>query len=151
MSKVDHIITILSRCGYALCQQKQPKSASMPLMLKVLKYELFHFYPVKENITNISFAPIGLLDMFNNSGVVEQFEKPELFDGEVSSKVTTSLSNNRSPTAIIIFKAKVLYIVAKCIQRCLQTFITHRNFISIGVVRSSLFKILFWGSSLWQY
>lgn len=46
--------------------------------------------------------------MFNSSGAVEQFDihmaadkKPEFFDGEVSSELTTALSDNRSPTATI--------------------------------------------------
>lgn len=63
---------------------------------------------VQEIASNISFAPIGLLDMFNTTGAVEQFEirmasekKPELFDGEVSSELTASLSENRSPTATV--------------------------------------------------
>ena len=62
---------------------------------------------------NISFAPIGLLDMFNGSGAVEQFEvqmtsdeKPELFDGEVSSELATSLSDNRSSTTTITLKVR---------------------------------------------
>lgn len=47
---------------------------------------------MQEITNNISFAPIGLLDMFNSSGAVEQFEvhlttekKPELFVGEAAS------------------------------------------------------------------
>ncbi|KAK9290595.1 hypothetical protein L1049_008766 [Liquidambar formosana] len=90
-----------------------PKGASMPITLKVLEYELFHFCPLKEIANSISFAPIGLLDMFNSSGAVEQFEvhlatdkKPELFDGEVSSELTTSLSENRSPTATIALNVR---------------------------------------------
>eukprot|EP00257_Ricinus_communis_P027544 XP_025014958.1 probable galactinol--sucrose galactosyltransferase 2 [Ricinus communis] len=90
-----------------------PKGASLPVTLKVLEYELFHFCPIKEIISNISFAPIGLLDMFNSSGAVDQVEirtasdgKPELFDGEVSSELTTSLSENRSPTATIEMRVR---------------------------------------------
>ncbi|XVF56127.1 hypothetical protein PTKIN_Ptkin06aG0092000 [Pterospermum kingtungense] len=90
-----------------------PKGASVPVTLKVLEYELFHFCPVKEITTSISFAPIGLLEMFNSSGAVEQFEvqmtsdeKPELYDGEVSSELTTSLSDNRSSTATITLKVR---------------------------------------------
>ncbi|MBA0823469.1 hypothetical protein Goarm_020199, partial [Gossypium armourianum] len=66
-----------------------PKGASVPVTLKVLEYELFHFCPVKEISNTISFAPIGLLDMFNSSGAVEKFEvqmtsneKLQFFDGE---------------------------------------------------------------------
>lgn len=68
---------------------------------------------VQEITSNISFAPIGLLDMFNTGGAVDQFEikmasdkKPEHLDGEVSTDVTTSLSENRSPTATIALKVR---------------------------------------------
>lgn len=71
------------------------------------------FPMVQEITTNISFAPIGLLDMFNGSGAVEQLEvqmesneKPQHFDGEVPSELTTSLSDNRSPTATITLKVR---------------------------------------------
>ncbi|KAK3021835.1 hypothetical protein RJ639_046224 [Escallonia herrerae] len=90
-----------------------PQGASLPVTLKALEYELFHFCPLKEIAANISFAPIGLLDMFNSGGAVEQTEvhftsekKPELFDGEVVSEVSTSLSENRTPTATIALKVR---------------------------------------------
>ncbi|XP_042484121.1 probable galactinol--sucrose galactosyltransferase 2 isoform X1 [Macadamia integrifolia] len=90
-----------------------PKGASLPVTLKVLEYELYHFCTLKEITSKISFAPIGLLDMFNSSGSVEQYEvqnstdkKPELFDGEVSSELPISLSENRSPTATIVLKVR---------------------------------------------
>ncbi|KAL5719471.1 galactinol--sucrose galactosyltransferase [Ranunculus cassubicifolius] len=72
------------------------KGSSLPVTLEVLEYELFHFSPIKEIEGNISFAPIGLVDMFNSSGAVERFEvqvaenKPELFGGEVSSEIATA-------------------------------------------------------------
>ncbi|CDP18647.1 unnamed protein product [Coffea canephora] len=71
-----------------------PKGASLPVTLKILEYELFHFCPVKEIAANISFAPIGLLNMFNSGGAVEQFE------------ISGSLSEKRSPTAKIILKVR---------------------------------------------
>ncbi|KAF2307908.1 hypothetical protein GH714_033298 [Hevea brasiliensis] len=90
-----------------------PKGASMPVTLKVLDYELFHFCPIMEITSNISFAPFGLLDMFNTGGAVDQLEikvasdkKPEHFDGEVCSEITTLLSENRSPTATISLKVR---------------------------------------------
>ncbi|KAM7263806.1 hypothetical protein ACFE04_001489 [Oxalis oulophora] len=89
-----------------------PKGASVPVTLRLLEYELFHFCPVKEISANIAFAPIGLLDMFNSGGAVEEVEvrlekEPELFDGEVTSEQTTTvLSNNRSPTATIALKVR---------------------------------------------
>lgn len=67
---------------------------------------------VQEIAPNISFAAIGLLDMFNTGGAVEEVEvhmasdkTSELFDGEVSSELTT-LSENRSPTATIAIKVR---------------------------------------------
>ncbi|KAK6945300.1 hypothetical protein RJ641_026402 [Dillenia turbinata] len=68
---------------------------------------------MQEITNNISFAPIGLLDMFNSSGAVEQFDthlvsdkNPELFDGEAASNVPRLLSENRSPTATITLKVR---------------------------------------------
>ncbi|XP_077211917.1 seed imbibition 2 [Tasmannia lanceolata] len=90
-----------------------PKGATLPVTLKVLEYELFHICPLKEIIPNISFAPIGLLDMFNSSGAVEQFEvrkdspsNLQPFDGEVPSDLSKSLSDSRSPTATVSLKVR---------------------------------------------
>ncbi|XP_020219140.1 probable galactinol--sucrose galactosyltransferase 2 [Cajanus cajan] len=72
-----------------------PKGASVPVTLKVLEYELFHFCPIKEIMPSISFAPIGLLDMLNIGGAVEQFEvfkESEVPEGDKSPKATISLS-----------------------------------------------------------
>lgn len=65
------------------------------------------FPAVQEIAHTISFAPIGLLDMFNSSGAVEKFditlaaENSEQFDGNVASELSNALSNNRSPSATI--------------------------------------------------
>ncbi|KAK7336568.1 hypothetical protein VNO77_17113 [Canavalia gladiata] len=90
-----------------------PKGVSVPVTLNVLEFELFHFCPIHEIASSISFAAIGLLDMFNTGGAVEQVEihkdpnnKPELFDGEVLSELTTSLSSNRAATATIAMKVR---------------------------------------------
>lgn len=90
-----------------------PKGASIPVTLKVLEFELFHFCPIQEVAPSISFAAIGLMDMFNTGGAVEEVEihrasdnKKELFDGEVVSELTTSLSPNRTTTATIALKVR---------------------------------------------
>ncbi|KAK4404877.1 putative galactinol--sucrose galactosyltransferase 2 [Sesamum angolense] len=83
-----------------------PKGASIPVTLKVLEYELFHLCPLKKITANISFAPIGLLDMFNSSGAVEQYEiqkTNEFLDDSVESGV---LSENRPPAATITLKVR---------------------------------------------
>lgn len=62
---------------------------------------------MQEIAHSISFAPIGLLDMFNSSGAVEKFditlaaENSEQFDGNVASELSNALSDNRSPSATI--------------------------------------------------
>ncbi|XP_012569290.1 probable galactinol--sucrose galactosyltransferase 2 [Cicer arietinum] len=90
-----------------------PKGVSIPVTLKVLEFELFHFCPIQEIAPSISFAAIGLMDMFNTGGAVEEVEihkasdnKQELFDGEVVSELTTSLSPNRTKTATVALKVR---------------------------------------------
>ncbi|XP_068636562.1 probable galactinol--sucrose galactosyltransferase 2 isoform X1 [Aristolochia californica] len=88
-----------------------PKNASLPITLKVLEYELFHICPVKEVTFAISFAPIGLVDMFNTSGAVEQFEAKKnenalAFDGELASEVSNALSNERASSATITVRVR---------------------------------------------
>lgn len=64
-----------------------PRGASLPVTLKVLEYEVFHFSPVKEVVTNISFAPIGLMDMINSGGAIDQYEVHS--DGTSQSRTAT--------------------------------------------------------------
>ncbi|XP_047959731.1 probable galactinol--sucrose galactosyltransferase 2 [Salvia hispanica] len=61
-----------------------PKGASLPVTLKVLEYELYHICPLKKITSDISLAPIGLLDMFNSGGAVEQCD---ISGGTVTLKV----------------------------------------------------------------
>ncbi|CAM0884170.1 unnamed protein product [Alopecurus aequalis] len=49
-----------------------PRGATLPVTLKTLEYELFHVCPVRAVAPGVSFAPIGLLDMFNAGGAVEE-------------------------------------------------------------------------------
>ncbi|CAL4945019.1 unnamed protein product [Urochloa decumbens] len=51
-----------------------PRGATLPVTLKVLEYELFHVSPVKPVAPGVAFAPVGLLDMFNSGGAVEECE-----------------------------------------------------------------------------
>lgn len=71
------------------------------------------FFIGQEIAPSISFAAIGLMDMFNTGGAVEEVEihkasdnKQELFDGEVVSELTTSLSPNRTKTATVALKVR---------------------------------------------
>ncbi|XP_074320479.1 putative galactinol--sucrose galactosyltransferase 2 [Silene latifolia] len=65
------VIVYMYRSGELV---RLPKGASLPVTLKVLEYELFHFCPLKEITSSISFAAIGLLEMFNSGGAVEECE-----------------------------------------------------------------------------
>ncbi|CAL9164543.1 probable galactinol--sucrose galactosyltransferase 2 [Musa acuminata AAA Group] len=91
-----------------------PKGATLPVTLKVLEYEVFHVCPVKNITPSISFAPIGLLDMFNTGGAVEQFDVSVTSnhaaagqdDGHVLSDPTATLSTNRRSTATVALRVR---------------------------------------------
>ncbi|KAL3341651.1 hypothetical protein AABB24_025927 [Solanum stoloniferum] len=70
-----------------------PRGASLPVTLKVLEYEVFHFFPVKEVVRNICFAPIGLMDMINSGGAIDQYE-------------VHSDDTSQSPTATVSLKVR---------------------------------------------
>ncbi|CAA3025711.1 probable galactinol--sucrose galactosyltransferase 2 isoform X2 [Olea europaea subsp. europaea] len=109
-----------------------PKGASLPVTLKVLEYELYHFCPVMDIVANISFAPIGLLNMFNSSGAIEHSEvhvvsqkKPEQFDGNVASE---PLSEDRSPMATVVLKVRGAGLFGfYCSQRPLKCTVANTN------------------------
>ncbi|XP_055822393.1 probable galactinol--sucrose galactosyltransferase 2 [Solanum dulcamara] len=79
-----------------------PRGASLPVTLKVLEYEVFHFSPVKEVVTNISFAPIGLMDMINSGGAIDQYEVHQAFE----KKPQHSDDRSQSPTATVSLKVR---------------------------------------------
>lgn len=49
-----------------------PKNASLPVTLKSREYEVFTVVPVKELSNGASFAPIGLIKMFNSGGAIKE-------------------------------------------------------------------------------
>ncbi|XP_062187056.1 probable galactinol--sucrose galactosyltransferase 2 [Phragmites australis] len=49
-----------------------PRGAALPVTLGTVEYELFHVCPVRAVTLDVSFAPIGLLDMLNAGGAVEE-------------------------------------------------------------------------------
>lgn len=67
---------------------------------------------MQEVAANISFAPIGLVNMFNSGGAIEQFEyeaasnKPQHLDGDVSSELNVPVSENRFPSAKVMLKVR---------------------------------------------
>lgn len=83
-----------------------PKGASLPVTLKVLEYELFHFCPVKNVTESTSFAPIGLLDMFNSTGAVEQYEVKKTTGCSDSNNGSEAADGNRLPVATITLNVR---------------------------------------------
>lgn len=47
-----------------------PKNAALPVKLKVMEHEVYTISPIKNLAAGVSFAPIGLIDMFNAGGAV---------------------------------------------------------------------------------
>ncbi|XP_010937013.1 probable galactinol--sucrose galactosyltransferase 2 [Elaeis guineensis] len=92
-----------------------PKAATLPVTLKVLEYELFHICPIKVISPGISVAPIGLLDMFNSGGAVEQFDirmssstgsTEDRDDGDSSFDAAEQFSENRAATAAVVLRVR---------------------------------------------
>ncbi|XP_051148816.1 probable galactinol--sucrose galactosyltransferase 2 isoform X2 [Andrographis paniculata] len=84
-----------------------PEGASLPVTLNVLEYELFHFCPVKHVTDGISFAPIGLLDMFNTTGAVDYYEiKTTKKDSSDNSNGIEPVKESRQPVATITIKVR---------------------------------------------
>jgi len=49
-----------------------PRGAALPVTLGPLQYEVFHVCPLRAAAPGVAFAPVGLLDMFNAGGAVEE-------------------------------------------------------------------------------
>ncbi|PIN09995.1 Galactinol--sucrose galactosyltransferase [Handroanthus impetiginosus] len=64
-----------------------PYNVALPVSLKVLEHEIFTITPVKILASGISFAPIGLIDMFNAGGAIEGL-KYDLKESEVVAVVS---------------------------------------------------------------
>lgn len=63
-----------------------PYNVAMPISLKVLEHDIFTVTPIKILAPGFSFAPIGLVDMFNGGGAIEGL-KYEVKSGAQSSDV----------------------------------------------------------------
>ncbi|XVF48047.1 hypothetical protein PTKIN_Ptkin03bG0159000 [Pterospermum kingtungense] len=48
-----------------------PHNAAMPVSLKVLEHEIFTLTPIKVLAPGFSFAPLGLINMYNSGGAIE--------------------------------------------------------------------------------
>ncbi|KAL8469571.1 hypothetical protein ACS0TY_032424 [Phlomoides rotata] len=63
------------------------KNASLPITLKAREYEVFTVVPVKEMSNKITFAPIGLIKMFNSGAAIKEVKYEVEKPGYVHMKV----------------------------------------------------------------
>lgn len=71
-----------------------PYNVSMPISLKVLEHETYTVTPIKELAPGFSFAPLGLVDMFNAGGAIEGL-KYEVKSGAKLSEVENGFDGER--------------------------------------------------------
>ncbi|KAI4344177.1 hypothetical protein L6164_011434 [Bauhinia variegata] len=67
-----------------------PYNVAMPVTLKVLEHDIFTVTPVKVIVPGVSFAPLGLVNMFNAGGAIKGLEyevKGEALVGVVRMEV----------------------------------------------------------------
>ncbi|CAH9107098.1 unnamed protein product [Cuscuta europaea] len=64
--------------------------AALPVSLKVLEHEIFTITPIKELVHGLRFAPLGLIDMFNAGGAIEEL-KYEMKSGAEMGVVTVDV------------------------------------------------------------
>ena len=63
-----------------------PYNAAMPVSLKVLEHEIFTIAPIKNLAPGFSFAPLGLINMYNSGGAIVDL-KYEVKDGAKLSEL----------------------------------------------------------------
>ncbi|KAI3879681.1 hypothetical protein MKX03_012007 [Papaver bracteatum] len=64
-----------------------PRNTSLPITLKTREYEVFTVAPVKGLSNQASFAPVGLIEMFNSGGAIKELKHESEKSGIVNMKV----------------------------------------------------------------
>ncbi|KAL5985742.1 putative galactinol--sucrose galactosyltransferase 6 [Asimina triloba] len=72
-----------------------PRDASLPVSLKVLQHDIFTISPIKVLAPGFSFAPVGLVDMFNAGGAIQGL-KYEVGDGAALVELDSGFSGEAS-------------------------------------------------------
>ncbi|XWS72967.1 hypothetical protein CRYUN_Cryun02cG0085300 [Craigia yunnanensis] len=72
-----------------------PYNAAMPVSLKVLEHEIFTLTPIKLLAPGFSFAPLGLINMYNSGGAIEGL-KYEVNDGANLSELDVGYGGDSS-------------------------------------------------------
>ncbi|CAL5013218.1 unnamed protein product [Urochloa decumbens] len=86
-----------------------PKNASLPVTLRSREYEVFTVVPVKHLPNGASFAPIGLIGMFNSGGAVRElrFGEDDGVEIKVQGSGTVGAYSSRKPRSVAV-DSKVL-------------------------------------------
>ena len=70
MGKAEEYIVYLSQAGEL--RLMTPKSEPMQITIQPSAFELFFFVPVEKLGGTVKFAPIGLTNMFNSGGTIQE-------------------------------------------------------------------------------
>lgn len=92
-----------------------PYNVSMPVSLKVLEHDIFTVTPIKALAPGFSFAPVGLINMFNSGGAVERLEYEvkggaklsDLADGNEGTGVGEEIPENLSNELVAVVHMEV--------------------------------------------
>ncbi|KAL2492597.1 putative galactinol--sucrose galactosyltransferase 2 [Abeliophyllum distichum] len=96
--------------AYAFNSGKVPKNKTIQVSLGVLECEIFTISPIKEIDEKLHFAPLGLIDMYNSGGAIEEFSFKETITikargsgpfGAYSSKKPSSFKSNENMRTFI--------------------------------------------------
>ncbi|CAI9787378.1 unnamed protein product [Fraxinus pennsylvanica] len=76
---------------------------AIPVSLKVLKHEIFTISPIKVLAPGFSFAPLGLIDMFNAGGAIEELK----YEVKAGTRVSEAGEENLSTWVVAIISMHV--------------------------------------------
>ncbi|KAJ6390365.1 hypothetical protein OIU77_024556 [Salix suchowensis] len=82
MRRAEEFIVYLSQAEDLL--HASPQSEAIQITIQPSSFEIFSFVPIKKLGTSIDFAPVGLTDMFNSGGTIQELE---YFDSEAETRV----------------------------------------------------------------
>lgn len=90
-----------------------PHNATIPVSLKVLEHDIFTVTPIKALAPGFSFAPLGLIDMYNAGGAIEGLtyetkggaelsEVESGYEGEGSGAAAERAENRSTQTVAVV-------------------------------------------------
>ncbi|KAJ7008146.1 hypothetical protein D5086_005271 [Populus alba] len=92
MSEADEFIVYLNQAEELLLVS--PESEAIQITIQPSTFEIFSFVPIKKlGGTGISFAPVGLANMFNSGGTIQEVE---YFDSEAETCVKIEVKGGGS-------------------------------------------------------